>query len=61
MAAFILSSPVQEKAVALPLAEALEVAAAVMLANCLSFYFRSFLCDGQGDDRQAVLYKDRSC
>ena len=58
-ASHIFSLPEQSsgRAIALPSALALALA----LAKCYSFYVLSFLCDGQGGDRRAILSSDRSC
>ena len=50
---FSLPEQSSERAIALPPASA--------LAKCLSCYVKVFLCDGQGADRRAILYIDRSC
>ena len=46
-------------ALLLPLMFAL--AAALSLVKCWKFLHLSFIHDGQGTDRQAILYVDRSC
>ena len=53
----IFSSPGRNpgRAIVLPPASALALAGASVLANCKSFYLLSFLCDGQGAIRRAIL------
>ena len=33
----------------------------IMVSKILKFLYSSLLCDGQGADRQAILFGDRSC
>ena len=46
---------------ALALAAALELAAVLALAKCLTFFVKLYICDGQSAARRAIPYADRSC